>query len=136
MHLPPPWPAALATLALLAAQVGCSPPTSPVHGQAYVVQIQNDTFVPTRLEVPPGATILFMNRDPWLHWAASEAVAGSFTVGAVNGVQFDTGPFPRGEYPVALAADAPVGTVVPYFDRLLGSGMTNRPEIAIVAPPP
>jgi hypothetical protein len=64
--------------------------------------------------VPPGATVTVVNVDATTHSVTSESTAGAYTKGAVNGVQFDTGAF-VGTTSFTLPANAPTGTVIPFF---------------------
>ena len=51
----------------------------------------------------------------------------------MNGVGFDTGPF-LGTRSFTLPADAPVGTVVPYFCGMYRDAMLDAGDITVVAP--
>ncbi len=119
-----------ALIAAAALACGSSGRDQPL-GQ-YVLTIQANVFTPARLEVPPGATVVVLNRDPRLHTVTSEAVAGSFTYGEVGGVGFDTGPVAEhGAFGVPASAEP--GTVVPFFDRQLGAAVEEG-ELVVVAP--
>ena len=136
MSLPVKWSpaAALCAAALALALVACGgegarPPDSP-----YVITVQANAFAPARLEVPPGAVVLVLNRDPWLHSVTSEAAPGALAFGTVAGVGFDTGPFAE-QQAFTVPAGAPPGTVVPWFCTQLREAMRNEGELVVVAPP-
>ena len=98
----------------------------------FVVNIQLFTFNPTNLTVPPGATVTVNNLDTAPHTATSQTVAGQFTLGAVNGVQFDTGMIAAGQSATfTIPANAPHGTVVPYFCDVHKGAMVNQPTITV-----
>jgi len=80
----------------------------------FYVVIAGSAFSPLQLGAPPGATVTVLNRDPMAHSLTSEAAAGDFTPGGVSGVEFDTGSF-TGSRTFTLPADAPDGTVIPYY---------------------
>ena len=101
---------------------------------SFVLTIQDYTFDPQHLEVPPGATIVVLNHDHFAHTVTSAAAAGTYVYGEVNGVGFDTGPF-RGTRTVTIPPAAPVGTVVPYFCAEYRDAMLDAPDITIVTPP-
>jgi plastocyanin len=71
-------------------------------------------FSPLDLHVPAGATVTVVNQDGIQHSVTSEASQNAFTKGAVGGVSFDTGPF-TGTQMFTIPANAPTGTVIPYF---------------------
>ena len=110
------------------------PPTPvPPGTSSQVITILNYTFSPQRLVVTPGSTVLVLNDDPVEHTVTSEATAGSYVFGGVGGIAFDTGPF-LGVAAFGIAADAPPGTVVPYFCGMHLSAMLNQGEIEIAGP--
>jgi plastocyanin len=80
----------------------------------FYITIQGMAFSPLELSVPPGGTVTVVNRDAMAHTVTSEAAAGSFSPGGVAGVQFDTGQF-TGTRTFTIPANAPSGTVVPYY---------------------
>jgi plastocyanin len=121
--------------ALLAAACAQPPTQASYPPGTFLLRIRNYTFDPQHLTVTPGATIVVVNDDPFDHTVTSEAAPGSFAPGAVNGVSFDTGPF-QGARQIDIPADAPVGTVVPYFCEMHGAAMTDAPDITIAAAPP
>jgi len=123
----------LVVLLLLAACGGSTPavPPAPTGPSLHIV---NYAYVPQRLEVTPGSVVVVINDDPVQHSVTSAAAPGTFTFGDVSGVHFDTGPF-TGTRPIEIAADAPIGTVVPYFCWLHAGAMANQGEIVVVAPP-
>ena len=97
-----------------------------------LITIRNYTFSPQHLTVTPGTSIQVVNYDSVDHTVTSESAPGTFSYGAVNGVAFDTGPF-QGVRVIQIPADAPVGTVVPYFCAMHGAAMTDAPDITIAA---
>jgi plastocyanin len=99
-----------------------------------VLVISNYRFSPERLPVVPGSAVLVRNEDHVAHTVTSAAAPGALEFGAVNGVAFDTPPF-LGDSTISIPAEAPVGTIVPYFCRMHGAAMLNRGELEIVAPP-
>lgn len=79
------------------------------------ISIQNFTFSPLNLTVMPGQTVNVVNMDGSMpHSVTSEATAGAFTPGAVNGVSFDTGAF-TGTASFVIPPNAPHGTVIPFY---------------------
>jgi plastocyanin len=82
----------------------------------FVITIVGLRYSPLNLSVPPGATITVLNNDPgMIHSVTSEARVGAYTPGAVNGVSFNTGEFGDGTRAIQIAANAPAGTVIPYY---------------------
>jgi len=80
------------------------------------IAIQNFQYVPANVIVHPGTTITVHNLDTVAHTLTSEAATGNFTAGAVAGVSFDTGLLaPNGTATFTIPANAPVGTVIPFF---------------------
>ena len=124
-----PW---LASLLILTACGGDRSANAPA-GQVPALRIVNYTYLPQRLEVTPGTTIVILNEDQVQHSVTSTSTAGVFTYGTVNGLGFDTGPF-TGTWTIAIPPTTPVGTVVPYFCELHAGAMLNQGEIAVVAP--
>lgn len=106
-------------------------PTPDAGTQQAVITIQNFRFSPDNLEVAPGATVTVTNMDSAEHSVTSQAKEGDFTKGAVNGVSFDTGEFASGSRTFTIPANAPSGTVVPYFCTEHKSGMANTGRITI-----
>jgi plastocyanin len=122
----------LALVAVASASWACQgePPPS-VTSQAPVVTIVGSLDSPERLEVPPGATVVVENFDPLTHTVTSAAADGTYAPGGVNGVQFDTGPI-AASAAFAIPADAPPGTVVPYFCSIHRETTQERGVIAVV----
>ena len=57
-----------------------------------------------------------VNKDVEPHSVTSESKMGDYTLGAVNGVQFDTGNInANANSEVVLPVTAPPGTVIPYY---------------------
>ena len=83
-------------------------------GPGFYITIQGMAFAPSELAVPPGETVTVLNQDAMQHSVTSEAAAGDFTPGSVGGVQFDTGQF-TGRRSFTIPANAPDGTVIPYY---------------------
>lgn len=125
------WPALLAL-----AGSACSGEVATPPNGAGVAQLTIEAFAysPVNLEVPAGGSVLVWNKDAVQHTVTSASAPGTFTFGSVNGVEFDTRPF-TGWTDFTISADAPVGTVVPYFCRMHGSAMLNEGTITVVAPP-
>jgi len=86
-------------------------------------------YSPATLSVPPGATVTVMNKDAMPHSVTSESTPGAFTPGAVNGVQFDSGAA-TGTFTFQVPANAPEGTVIPYYCTVHKGGMAT-PNAAI-----
>jgi hypothetical protein len=64
----------------------------------------------------------------------SESAPGEFAPGGVAGVAFDTGPF-TGARSFTIPADAPPGTVVPFYCSVHRERMaTPNGAIRVVAP--
>lgn len=110
------------------------PPSSPGTdggggGQA-VITISAYAYSPTHLIVNPGDTVTVMNGDSAPHSVTSEASAGNYTRGSVNGVSFDTGAF-TGTRSFTIPSTAPHGTVVPYYCTVHGAMMANTAQITI-----
>jgi plastocyanin len=98
------------------------------------ISIENFAFVPPSLDVPPGATVTVRNGDPAPHSVTSESAPGEFAPGGVAGVAFDTGPF-TGARSFTIPADAPPGTVVPFYCSVHRERMaTPNGAIRVVAP--
>lgn len=82
----------------------------------YTIVIQNFVYLPSNIDVPAGEIIRVMNNDVEAHSATSESQLGDYTLGAVNRVQFDTGPIKsNASAEITLPATVPPGTVIPYF---------------------
>jgi plastocyanin len=90
----------------------------------FYIKIQGMAFSPLELSVPPGGTVTVVNDDGFPHTVTSEAAAGNFTLGNVAGVQFDTGQF-TGTRTFPIPANAPNGTVIPYFCNVHKSMMVT-----------
>jgi plastocyanin len=120
--------------ALLAASCGgTSTSGTTTLPPGYYVTISGMSFSPLNLDVPPGATVTVVNRDPMGHSVTSEATPGAFVAGGVAGVTFDTGIF-TGTRTFALPAAAPEGTVVPYFCQShMGTMVTPNGTLTIHA---
>lgn len=93
-----------------------TPSGSPVD--APVITIQGLNFTPLDVTVAPGTTITVRNLDGIDHSVTSEAAMGHFSLGAVDGVSFDSGVFSLGEKTITIPANAAPGTVVPFFCRV------------------
>ena len=108
--------AKVALVALTASvAVGCGGSNSSgSSAPGFFITISNLSFSPLDLRAPPGATVTVINKDSMAHSVTSEASPGSFTAGAVAGVQFDTGIF-TGQRSFTLPSSAANGTVIPYF---------------------
>jgi plastocyanin len=83
----------------------------------FYITIRGMAFSPLELSVPAGQTVTVLNQDAMPHTVTSEAAAGDFTPGSVGGVQFDTGSF-TGQTSFTIPANAPNGTVIPYYCRV------------------
>jgi plastocyanin len=96
------------------------------------ITISNFTFSPQNLTVPAGSTITVMNMDTADHTATSSSAITSFVNGAVSGIAFDTGTIPPGgSATITIPANAPHGTVIPYFCKIHLKGMKNTPTITV-----
>jgi plastocyanin len=124
---------ALLTLALfvmlLTPVPGCGSSSSPAP---ISISITARTFSPQNLEVPAGATVVVQNNDSEGHSVTSQATAGAFSPGSVNGISFDTGVF-MGKSSITIPDTAQVGTVIPYFCTNHLSMMANQPTITVIA---
>ena len=124
----------MSTTALLA----CGSPAIGVLVPAdtgQVITILNYEFIPQRLTVAAGSSVLIRNEDPFPHSVTSESTPGAYTPGAVSGVQFETGTIAaRGTWTISIPAGVPAGTVVPYYCALHGIAMVNQGELVIAAP--
>jgi hypothetical protein len=109
--------------------VGPPPPSSP---DTFAINLRINTFVPQHLEVPPGATVAVHADPAGLHSVTSAPAPAFYEAGGVNGVAFDTGVF-RGNATFTVSADAPVGTVIPYF-CVVHQSAEQQGDITIVAP--
>jgi hypothetical protein len=119
---------ALGLLSSCTPVVGSNPPPS-----GYLITIENYTFIPQHLSLPPGAAVIVLNLDPFEHWVVSSTAADTYAPGSVNGISFNTGPF-MDDTAISIPAEAPVGTVVPYFCQIHQGAMLDQPDITIVAP--
>jgi len=126
-----------AALGLLAGGLlasGChAASTTGDTASGYLITIENYTFIPQHLSVPPGAAVIVLNLDPFPHSVVSSTAANSFVPGSVNGISFNTGPF-MDDSAISIPADATVGTVVPYFCQIHEGAMLDQPDLTIVAP--
>lgn len=119
--------AALAVATLICNCGSSMAPTAP-----NTIAISNYQYSPANLLVKPGTTVTVSNQDPMQHSLTSQNVMNAFRVGAVDGVQFDTGPF-SGNATFTIPATATVGTVIPYFCTVHLATM-GQGQITIVAP--
>jgi plastocyanin len=111
----------------------CGSSSSSNLPPGYYISISGMAFSPLDLAAPPGATVTVINDDTMEHSVTSEAAAGDYAPGSVAGVSFDTGVF-AGEVSVALPADAPEGTVIPYYCTIhKGAMVTTTGTITIRA---
>ena len=123
-----------------------SGPTITIHGMA---------FAPLDMTVDAGTVISIVNQDSMAHTVTSEASDNAFAPGAVAGVSFDSGqvqptttspapqpgPGPYGyarvEQPltgtsITIPANAPSGTVIPYYcQNHLGTMATPNGHITV-----
>ncbi|MGO9829697.1 MAG: hypothetical protein ACLPJH_06115 [Myxococcaceae bacterium] len=101
---------------------------------ANTITIANYTYSPSNLLVQPGATVTVVNADGTDHSLTSQSAMNMYTPGAVNNVQFDTGPF-VGTTTFTISSTAQVGTVIPYFCTVHKATMgMGQGQIAIIAP--
>jgi plastocyanin len=104
-----------------------------VQTQTFELTIANMAFSPVNLEVPPGATVTVVNEDSFVHSVTSEAAAGAFTPGSVDGISFDTGAF-TGQKSFVIPSSALDGAVIPYYCSVhLGAMATPTGTITINA---
>ena len=88
------------------------------------IVIQDFVYLPDNLVVAPGTTVHVLNRDLETHSATSESKLGNFTLGAVGGIEFDTGVIePGGSGTFSVPPTASLGTVIPYFCTVHKSSM-------------
>lgn len=121
-------------LAAASVALACGTSKGPSQGAAApVLIIAGFSVTPARVTVPPGGTIIVFNDDVVKHTITSSASAGSGVPGPVNGVSIATPPFLR-EWTIPIPADAPVGTVIPYFCEIHPDAPLERGEIDIVPP--
>ena len=129
------WTTALACAASLAACGGGGGGGAVTQSlpPGFYVKIQNMTFDPTELAVPPGATVTVVNMDAVDHSATSEAAANDFTPGSFGGVSFDTGTFASSTRTFPIPATGLTdGTHVPYYCKVHTSLMSPaNPTIRI-----
>lgn len=98
--------------------------TGGTPAAAPTITIQNFAYSPNALTVAPGATVTVMNMDSVPHSVTSESAVGAFALGAVNGVQFDTGTLAAGASGTfTIPASAPSGTAIPWFCKVHLSAM-------------
>jgi len=82
----------------------------------YTITIRLFAYDPPNIDVPAGETLWVVNNDVEPHSVTSESKMGDYTLGAVNGIQFDTGNIDAmANSKITLPATAPPGTVVPYY---------------------
>lgn len=97
---------------------------SVISPTASNVLIQNFQYMPAQFTVAPGASIVVHNTDTMAHSMTSESAVDAVVLGAVNGVQFDTGPIPPGgNATITIPANAPHGTMIPFFCTVHLKGM-------------
>ena len=85
----------------------------------YMLTIQLIAYDPPNIDVPAGETLWVVNKDVEPHSVTSESKTDDYTLGAVNGVQFDTGNInANARLEITLPVTAPPGTVVPYYCKL------------------
>ena len=90
----------------------------------YTITIEDFAYVPANLDMPAGEMLWVVNKDIEPHSVTSESKPGDFKLGAVNGVQFDSGPVsPDASASITMPATATPGTVVPYFCTVHKSSM-------------
>ena len=88
-----------------------------------MVTIQSFAYTPLNFTVAPGATVTVQNNDSVPHSLTSESAMDNFTLGGVNGVMFDTGIIlAGGNATITIPANAPSGTVIPFFCKVHTSG--------------
>ncbi len=122
----------LAAVACCAVACGSTPDLPPNSPGVQTLLIVGFQYSPSRLEVPPGGSVMVVNQDPTPHSVTSEAAPGTYVFGAVGDVAFDTGPF-VGVRTFPIPATAVPGTVVPFFCEIATSAM-GEGEIVIVPP--
>lgn len=94
------------------------------------IVIESLTFSPLNLRVAPGETVTVFNKDPVEHTVTSQPAVGEWVQGEVNGVSFDTGPIlDQGSF--TIPANAPRGTVVPYFCNIQKGNMHNTGFVTV-----
>lgn len=111
-------------LSMLASCGGSSSGSVSGGAPGFYISITNMAFSPAELDVPPGATVTVIDNDTMPHSVTSETAPNVFTLGAVAGVQFDTGSF-SGTTTFTIPAAAPNGTVVPYFCTIHRAAMAT-----------
>jgi plastocyanin len=85
----------------------------------YTITIQSFAYDPLNIDVPAGETLWVVNKDVEAHSVTSESKLGDYALGAVNGVQFDTGSIGTNTgLPITLPVSATPSTVVPYYCSL------------------
>jgi plastocyanin len=95
-----------------------------ISATATLVTIQSFMYSPLNFTVAPGATVTVQNNDSVPHSLTSEAAMNNFTLGAVNGVTFDTGIIPAGgNATITIPATAPSGTVIMFFCKVHTAAM-------------
>ncbi len=97
---------------------------SGVSATAALVTIQSFMYAPLNLTVAPGASVTVQNMDSVPHSLTSEAAMGSFALGGVNGVMFDTDHMTANSTAqITIPASAQPGTVIPFFCKVHTSAM-------------
>lgn len=131
---------AILTMALASLLLGaCGGSNSSGGGGSTGLQItiSNLTYSPAALGVPQGGTVTVVNNDAVQHSVTSEATQGSYTLGGVAGVSFDTGLF-SGTKTFVIPANAPVGTKVWFFcsnhKAMMNGGAGDAGNWIMVAP--
>jgi plastocyanin len=103
-------------------------------GNTVTVTISGYTFSPDPVVVPPGAILAFKNTDNTAHTATSEAAAGLFMNGQVDGgFTFDTASIgPNAIATLTVPSTIASGTLQPYFCTFHKGMMANpNPVIQI-----
>jgi plastocyanin len=127
---------AIRAAALAAATVACGSANNlaaapPPQNPGFSITIVGFEYLPLNLRVPPGGTVTIINEDTMPHSVTSESTLNAFRFGSVNGVSFDTGSF-SGTKSFQIPANAPSGTVIPYFCTVhLGTMVTPNGSITI-----
>ncbi|MGO9063570.1 MAG: plastocyanin/azurin family copper-binding protein [Myxococcaceae bacterium] len=98
------------------------------------ITISNYTYSPSNLSVQPGTTVTVINADGTDHSVTSQTALSTYAPGAVDNVQFDTGPF-VGRTTFTISSTAQAGTVIPYYCSVhKGTMGMGQGQITIVAP--
>ncbi len=95
-----------------------------ISATASQVLIQGFTYMPLQLTVAAGGTVTVHNVDTAMHSMTSESAVNAVVFGAVNGVSFNTGVIqPGGSASFTIPANAPSGTMIPFFCTVHQLGM-------------